>query len=763
MSDTGSDDYSQDDSYSSDASQTNPLKRDATRMGPEVQPPPKRRKEDKPVHLHHYVNLLNQEIEDARDGIRYDYDSEGDDGIQGGQIAASFWSREEKLRFFNALAIYGRDNVAQLASVVGRSPTEIRAYLIVLEDASLEYKLLVGEHKSSIKMRNIPAAVELSEKLVEKLDILAKELDVALEDAGDVAEEAKYGEDAVMDWRIGRALEIEYMQQELSDLKAEFIAELELEDQNGPRPEDDTDSPSESSADDEPESPPMMSGALLVDQPMQEFAKEASVSSDDIPIMEQRRRAQEKKEEQTRLEAHQAHLDDLNESIELLSKNLKPIRRLKPDILNRLPCAELLHVPNFLSMMHWVFMNNEEVASFHNTSDPAIRYSALEDFQNIVVSLVKRLMSVIIFQATARLRSLPPVIASMKKKPRERKIETNDVLVALKLVGMKTPDPIAFWKRVPGQYGLECYIEYKDHVGPKGSSLRYNKAISKDGLMRLSLIQAEAALSKPLYRPHHTTAVKSAMRAKEKRWQRELRKKFNLDNPVTTNDKGKQVIRNAGQEHTEEDQDMDEDYPEDDLTRDEMVALERTYYPANRLATDPETSNEQRLAIIDDLRAHATEEDSLEQLDGMAARGEDEKLWKLVDKALPDKTHASADSLVNQQGREEREPEKSADAYLQEHIARTAAAPETANEADEEAMFMSIDGASDEDDEAEDSEGYLTEESDDEDSMLPFLDPDQQPNWREMTPFKADWEAKHERMRRSVKRAGKKSKRRLRR
>src|ERR1700749_576190 len=80
---------------------------------------------------------LNEEIKDALYGNIYD-EEELSEGIYDSQIGATIWTRNEKLRFFNALAIYGKDDIHNIAGAVGKSMLETRVYLLVLEDATLE-------------------------------------------------------------------------------------------------------------------------------------------------------------------------------------------------------------------------------------------------------------------------------------------------------------------------------------------------------------------------------------------------------------------------------------------------------------------------------------------------------------------------------------------------------------------------------------------------------------------------------------------------
>src|ERR1700761_6814932 len=57
---------------------------------------------------------LNEEIKDALYGNIYD-EEDLSESIHDSQIGTTIWTRNEKLRFFNALAIYGRDDIRNIA------------------------------------------------------------------------------------------------------------------------------------------------------------------------------------------------------------------------------------------------------------------------------------------------------------------------------------------------------------------------------------------------------------------------------------------------------------------------------------------------------------------------------------------------------------------------------------------------------------------------------------------------------------------------
>ncbi|KAI5785056.1 hypothetical protein DFH27DRAFT_518947, partial [Peziza echinospora] len=119
-------------------------------------------------------------------------------------VLASYWTSDEKHRFFNALGRFGRHDIPSLAAGVGtKSQVECRAYVKALQEGLEDAKHSPEMAEALIAYEDIPAAVELSNTLVSFLDehanVLESEanLDEALE------EQLIYGKDM---WILDEAL-----------------------------------------------------------------------------------------------------------------------------------------------------------------------------------------------------------------------------------------------------------------------------------------------------------------------------------------------------------------------------------------------------------------------------------------------------------------------------------------------------------------------------------------------------------------------------
>jgi hypothetical protein len=339
------------------------------------------------------VSELNDQIKDAVYGYIYDGQN---DGIEGSRIGASYWTRNEKLRFFNALAIYGKDDLTNIAKVVGKSMPEVRVYLITLEDASLEYKLTVGNKEAALDMRIAPAAVQLSSKLIRRLNHAAREIDrikTSLEEQG---EQRLYGNYWLLDQKIVEKVEKAYLKTKTLTLPEDraIIWQKQMnrnEVQNTDSPEDE---PDESHSD--------------------STSNSSSNSSEEGNTL------------QRPLDAYMARL---------------------PKILQKIPPANLLRLPNLLRISSTVFMNAPNPRPW-TTAGPSIRHAAFSDLHDLVVSVTKRIISVVLFQCNSRVR-----MRQHHGKELVPMVILADVHTALDILGMKR-NAFEFWRKAPRRHGL---------------------------------------------------------------------------------------------------------------------------------------------------------------------------------------------------------------------------------------------------------------------------------------------------------------------
>ncbi|KAI3337726.1 hypothetical protein F4824DRAFT_102173 [Ustulina deusta] len=124
-------------------------------------PPLKRRKAE---FNGAYLNLLNQDIQDASSGL-----INGEEGPELGhtQLGAVVWSAAEKRVYFAAVSRLGKEDVAGISARIGtKSELEVRQYLVFLEAAKRQPRTDEGrrggaQHAHALRPVDIPAAVEI--------------------------------------------------------------------------------------------------------------------------------------------------------------------------------------------------------------------------------------------------------------------------------------------------------------------------------------------------------------------------------------------------------------------------------------------------------------------------------------------------------------------------------------------------------------------------------------------------------------------------
>ena len=136
-----------------------------------------------------YLDLLNQEIEDAAQRVCLD----DDDNLPSSHPGLTPWSGLEKRLFFEAVARMGRDNLEGIATRIGsKSVVEIKQYLALLEKEKQVRSL--SDSRTVLEMVSYPAAVELSQSCCRALEETADTISVKQERREQQREEKKWGD-----------------------------------------------------------------------------------------------------------------------------------------------------------------------------------------------------------------------------------------------------------------------------------------------------------------------------------------------------------------------------------------------------------------------------------------------------------------------------------------------------------------------------------------------------------------------------------------
>ncbi|KAI1823131.1 hypothetical protein F4861DRAFT_512018 [Xylaria intraflava] len=182
------------------------------RRGEPVGPPPKRVKSGFNAA---YLNLLNQDIQDASAGLIHDRENPE---LEHTQIGEVIWSAAEKNIFFAAVGRLGKDNVAGISARIGtKSEPEVRQYLILLDLTKQRRSHEERRAQCLLPPADIPAAVEIGAECVAALEATAGELALRQEVHEEHVEKARWGSQWLITASLAQILEDSFPDQQEED------------------------------------------------------------------------------------------------------------------------------------------------------------------------------------------------------------------------------------------------------------------------------------------------------------------------------------------------------------------------------------------------------------------------------------------------------------------------------------------------------------------------------------------------------------------
>ncbi|KAI0971354.1 hypothetical protein F4678DRAFT_81120 [Xylaria arbuscula] len=175
-------------------------KRQAEGFIARTDPPLKRRKSD---FTSAYLNLLNQDIQDASSGLING--SQDDSAPESTQIGAVKWSAAEKTAFFAALSRLGKDDLAGISARIGtKGELEVRQYLVFLEARPRG----ANEGKrGALRPVDVPAAAEIGAECAASLEAAADGLSLRQESYEEDVERERWGSKWLVTAPLARILE----------------------------------------------------------------------------------------------------------------------------------------------------------------------------------------------------------------------------------------------------------------------------------------------------------------------------------------------------------------------------------------------------------------------------------------------------------------------------------------------------------------------------------------------------------------------------
>ncbi|KAH6687938.1 hypothetical protein F5X68DRAFT_275629 [Plectosphaerella plurivora] len=191
--------------YSRPRATMSPPKRQAEPLEDENQA-----KRPKLAFNHHYMNLLNADIEDCANRLILDSKRDKSWKLWPSQVGLTVWTPLEKEIFFDAIARLGRDDLPGIAArIKSKNEIEIRQYLRLFEDilaqrAGNPHQI---RWEDIIETHEYPAAREVSQACCDALEEAADDLSKRIERYEAKVERRKWGEDHwVVDARLAKTL-----------------------------------------------------------------------------------------------------------------------------------------------------------------------------------------------------------------------------------------------------------------------------------------------------------------------------------------------------------------------------------------------------------------------------------------------------------------------------------------------------------------------------------------------------------------------------
>lgn len=164
-------------------------------------------KRQKRIFNFKYLQVLNQDIADASAGIV----GSGTSMLKASQIGATRWSPVEKEAFFSAVDRLGRDNLPRIATRIGtKSPLEVHQFIVLLSERERTRRDDGDLRRKTLRLKDMPAAAELSQECCNALDNVADDLSLRQEGHEVTAEQKKWGDDQ---WLVTKELGAEHDEQ----------------------------------------------------------------------------------------------------------------------------------------------------------------------------------------------------------------------------------------------------------------------------------------------------------------------------------------------------------------------------------------------------------------------------------------------------------------------------------------------------------------------------------------------------------------------
>jgi RNA polymerase I-specific transcription initiation factor RRN5 len=197
-------------------------------------------------------------------------DANHDDRLEPSQIGASFWTTQEKHKFFAALQSRGPGDLLGLATAVGtKSEPEIKAYILLLQQGARE---LQARSRLELASADLPAAAEIGAECLQAEEAAAGALEVKARAVEEEREKVRWSEEHwLVDEDVAAALDEQYEDAVEQDDAADHVDSVE----------DDANPDPTARTSDEPDNTPPTALGLLKASTLLQLSRSVFMNSQD--------------------------------------------------------------------------------------------------------------------------------------------------------------------------------------------------------------------------------------------------------------------------------------------------------------------------------------------------------------------------------------------------------------------------------------------------------------------------------------------------
>lgn len=154
-----------------------------------------------------YLSFFNSHVIDVISGSPHDHGHK----LAASQIGVISWTSAEKDALFAAVSRLGRDDLPRIAAQIHtKTALEVKQYLMLLQDASLERRGAKAKSSGTVTLLHHPAAIEVDQDLCNALEAVADDLSLRQQAHEEAVEQHRWGDTCwVITPAVARNMEVQ--------------------------------------------------------------------------------------------------------------------------------------------------------------------------------------------------------------------------------------------------------------------------------------------------------------------------------------------------------------------------------------------------------------------------------------------------------------------------------------------------------------------------------------------------------------------------